>query len=102
MNSQHIIDKATLEFLLPPKITDTSLFFGLPKIQKPDSLLRPIVSGCDGATDHLSAYITHFIETLVSKIPSHIKDTKYFLSLVKKLLSLPNNVLFVSAHVTSL
>ena len=61
MHSQHTIDKATIEFLLPPKITPTPLFYGLPKVHEPDCPLRPIVSGCDGPTDHLSAYITHFI-----------------------------------------
>ena len=55
MHSQHIIDKVTLEFLLPPKNTHTPLFYGLHKIYKSDCPLRPIVSGYDGPTDHLSA-----------------------------------------------
>ena len=55
IHSQHIIDKATKEFLLPPKNTRTPLFYGLPKIHKPGCPLRPIVSGCDGPTDHLSS-----------------------------------------------
>ena len=61
IHSQHIIDKATKEFLLPPKNTRTLLFYGLPKIHKPGCPLRSIVSGCDGPTDHLSTYVTHFI-----------------------------------------
>ena len=48
MLSQHIIDKATKEFLLPPRNARTPLFYGLPKIHKPGCPLRPIVSGCDG------------------------------------------------------
>ena len=40
--------------------------------------LHPIVSGCDSPTDHLSAYITHFIQTLASNLPSHIKHRKHF------------------------
>ena len=75
LRSQHIIDKATMEFLLPAKDSCTALFYGLLKIHKPDSPLRPIVSGCDGPTDHLSAYNTHFIPPLASNLPSHIKDT---------------------------
>ena len=77
MHSQHIIDKATMEFLLPPKNTCTPLFYGLPKIHKPDCPLRPIVSGYDAPTDHLSAYINHFIQPLASNLPSHIKDKTF-------------------------
>ena len=87
INSQHIIDKATKEFLLPLKNTCTPLFYGPPKIQKPGCSLRPIVSGCDG--QHLSAYITHFIQSLASNLRSHIKDTKHFLNLIEKLHTLP-------------
>ena len=102
IHSQHIIDKATKEFLLPPKNTRTPLFYGLPKIHKPGCPLRPIVSGCDGPTDHLSAYVTHFIQPLASNLPSHIKDTKHFLNLIEKLPPLPPNALLVTADVTSL
>ena len=62
IHSQHIIDKATKEFLLPPKNTCPLLFYGLTKIDKPGCALCPIVSGCDGPTDHHCAYITHFIQ----------------------------------------
>ena len=102
MHFQHIIDKATMEFLLPPKNTRTPLFYGLPKIHKPDCPLRPIFSRCDGTTDHLSAYITHFIQPLASNLPSHIKDTKRFLNLIEKLPPFPPNALLVTADVTSL
>ena len=102
IHSQHIIDKATKEFLLPPKNTRTPRFYGRPKIHKPRCPLRPIVSGCDGATDHLSAYFTHFIQPLASNLPSHVKDTKHFLILVEKLPPLPPNALLVTADVTSL
>ena len=102
MHSQHIIDKATEEFLLPPKNTRTPLFYGLPKIHKPGFPLRPIASGCDGPTDHLSAYITHFIQPLASNLPSHIKDTKHFLNLIEQLPLLPPNALLVTADVMSL
>ena len=102
MHSQHIIDTATKKFLLPPKNTCTPLFYGLPRIHKPCCPLRPIVSGCDGPTDHLSAYITLFIQPLASNLPSHIRDTKHFLNLIEQLLPLEPNVLLVTADVTSL
>ena len=55
IHSQHIIDKAIKEFLLSPESTSTPLFYGLLKIHKLGCPLHPIVSGCDGLTDHLSA-----------------------------------------------
>ena len=85
IHSQHIIDKATKEFLLPPKNTRTPLFYGLPKIHKPGCPLRPIVSGCDGPTEHLPACVTHFVQPLASNLPSHVKNTKHFLNLIEKL-----------------
>ena len=102
IHSQHIIDKATKEFLLPPKNTHTPLFYGPPKIHKPGCPPRPIVSGCGGPTDHLSAYFTHFIQSLASNLPSHVKDTKHFLSLIEKLPPMPPNTILVTADVTSL
>ena len=102
MHSQHIIDKATMEFLLPPENTCTPLFYGLPKIHKPDCPLYPILSGCDGPTGHPSAYITHFIQPLASNLPTYIKYTKHFLDLIGKLPPLPSNSLLVTPDVTSL
>ena len=101
IHSQHIIDKVTKGFLLPHKNTRTPLFYGLPKIHKPGCPLRPIVSGCDGPTDHLSAYLTYFIQPVASNLPSHVKDTKHFLNLIEKLPRLPTNALLVTADVTS-
>ena len=91
-----------MEFLLPPKNTHTLIFYGLLKIHKPDYPLHSIVSGCDCPTDHFSAYITHFIQSLASNLPSHIKDTKDFLQLIEKSPPLLPNALLVTADVTSL
>ena len=87
------------KLLLSPKNTRTHLLYGLPKIHKPDCLLQRIVSGCDGPTDLLSAYLTHFIQPLPSNLPSHIKDSKYFLNLIEKLPPLQTNAILVTADV---
>ena len=102
MHSQHIIDKNTMEILLPPKNTYKSLFYGLPKIHNPDWPLRSIVSGCNSPTDHLLVCITHFIQLEANNLPSHIKDTKYFLNLIEKLPPLLFNAPLVTADVTPL
>ena len=101
MHFQHI-EKDNLEFLLPSKNTRTPFCYGLLKIHKPNCPLRPIVSGCDGPTNHLSVYITHFIQLLASYFPSHIKMTKHFLILIEKRPPLSFNALLVTADVTSL
>ena len=85
MHSQHRTDTAAMEILLSPRNTCTPLFYGLPKIHKPNSPLHPIFSGCHGATDRHSSYITHFIQALAGNLPSHIKDTKHFLDLTENL-----------------
>ena len=102
IHSQHIIGKATKEFLLPPKNTRTLPFYRLPKIHKSGCPLRPIVSGCDGPTDHLSTYVIHFIQPLASNLSPHVKDAKHFLNLIEKPPPLPPNALLVTADVTSL
>ena len=89
MHSEDIIGKATIEFLLPPKNTRKPLFYGLPKINKPDCPLRPIISGYNGPTGHLSAYSTYFIQPLSSNLPSNIKNTKHFLNLIENPPPLP-------------
>ena len=72
IHSQHIIDKATKGFLLPSKNKRTPLFYGLPKF------------------------------TSQAALPSHIKETKHFLNIIKKLATLPPNALLVIADVMSL
>ena len=101
IHSQHIIDKTTKEFLLPPKNTQTPVFYRLPKIHKPGCPLRSIASGFDGQTDHLSANVTYFIQPLASNLPSQVKDKKHFLNLIEKLPPVPPNALLVTADVTS-
>ena len=91
-----------MEFLLPPRNTRTHLFYGLPKMHKPNFPLPPIASGCDGPTDRLSSYIAHFIQPVAKCLSSHIKYTKHFLNVIENLPPLPTNVLLVTADVTSL
>ena len=80
----------------------TPLFYGLPKVHKPNLPLRPIVSACDSPTDQLSNYVTHFIQPLVEILPSYIRDNKHFLQLLESLPPLPENAILVTADVTSL
>ena len=51
----------------------------LKKINKNPPTARPIVSGCDGPTERISAYLDHWLQPLVKSLPSYIKDIKEFI-----------------------
>ena len=98
----HQIDDVTRHHLTPPKPARTLLFYGLPKVHKPNIPLPPIVSACGSSTNQLSNYFTHFIQPLVKILPSYIRDSKHFLQLLKSLPPLPENAILVTTDVTSL
>ena len=50
------IDKPTGEYLLPPPMVRTQEMYFLKKIHKNPPTARPIVSGCDGPTERISAF----------------------------------------------
>ena len=102
LHKTHRIDDETKHHLTSPKPACTPLFYGLPKVRKPNIPLRPIVSACDSPTDQLSNYVTHFIQPLVAILSSYIRDNKHFLQLLESLPLLPENAILVTADVTSL
>ena len=57
---------------VPPK------FFGLPKIHKPDTPLRPIVSSCGSVTYGVAKELAKILKPLVGKSPHHINSTQDF------------------------
>ena len=90
-----------MEFILPPKITGIPLFCGQPKIHKWDCPLPSYCFWVWWPTDHIYAYITHFIHPLARNLPSHIKD-KTFSQPSWKLPPLPSNALLVTADIMPL
>nr|XP_047138930.1 uncharacterized protein LOC124814884 [Hydra vulgaris] len=98
----HKINEQTAEFLLPHKPCRPPLFYGLPKIHKPNIPLRPIVSACSGPTDNLSEYLTRFIQPLVESLPAYIKDSIHFLNMLQNIRLQSSEFIFVTADVTSL
>ena len=79
---------------VPPK------FYGLPKIHKPDTPLRPIVSVTYGVAKELAK----ILKPLVGKSPHHINSTKDFVKQVKHITLAPGECLTsydVSALFTS-
>ena len=55
---------------VPPK------FYGLPKIHKPDTPLRPIVSSCGSVTYGVAKEPAKILKPLVGKSPHHINSTQ--------------------------
>ena len=77
------------------------VFYTLTKIHKPTPVGRPIIEGCDGPTERVSALVDHLIQPIAQKQASYLKDTTDFLNFLEKT-KLPKNTILVSMDVTSL
>ena len=62
---------------VPPK------FYGLPKIHKPDTPLRPIVSSCGSVTYGVAKELAKILKPLVGKSPHHITNIQDFVEQAK-------------------
>ena len=62
-----------------------SKFYGLPKIHKLDTPLRPIGSSCGSFTYGVAKELTKILRPLVGKSPYHINSTHDFVEQVKQL-----------------
>ena len=102
LHNTHRIDDKTRHHLAPPNPACTPLFYGLPKVHKPNIPLWPIVSACDSPIDQLSYYVTHFIQPFVETFLSYIQNRKHILQLLESLPPLPENAILVTVDVTLL
>ena len=83
---------------VPPK------FYGFPKIHKPDTPLRPIVSTCGSVTYGVAKELSKILKPLVGKSPHHINSTQDFVEQAKHITLAPGECLSsydVSALFTS-
>ena len=83
---------------VPPK------FYGLPKIHKPDTPLRSIMSSCGSVIYGVAKELTKILKPLVGKSPHHIHSTQDFVEQVKQFTLAPGECLSsydVSALFTS-
>ena len=72
---------------VPPK------FYGLPKIHKPDTPLRPIVSSCGSVIYGVAKELAKILKPLVGKSPYHINSTQDFVEQVKHITLAPGECL---------
>ena len=68
-------------------------FYGLPKIHKPDTLLRPIVSNQGSVTYRVAKELTKILKPLVGKSPHHIHSAQHFVEQANKVTLLPGECL---------
>ena len=97
----HIDDMTAKWLSLTPDPPRIPVFYTLTKIQKPTPVGGPIISGCEGPTERISAFVDHLIQPIAQKQPSYLKDTTDFLNFIKKT-KLPKNTILVFMDVTSL
>ena len=72
---------------VPPK------FYGLPKIHKLETPLRPIVSSCGSITYGVAKELAKILKPLVSKSPHHINSTQNLVEQVKHITLVPGECL---------
>ena len=80
-------------------------FYGLPKIHKLDTSLRPIVSSCGSVNYGVAKECTKILKPLVGKSPHHINSTHDFVEKSKHITLTPGECLIsydVSALFTSI
>ena len=90
------VDEMTAKWLsLKPNPPQIPVFYTLTKIHKPTPVGRPIISGCDGPTERISAFVDHLIQPIAQKQASYLKDTTDFLNFIEKT-KLPKSTILVS------
>ena len=77
------------------------MFYTLTKIHKPTPVGRPIISGCDGPTERLSAFVDKLLQPIAKEQESYLKDSTDFINFIERK-RVPYNAILVSMDVTSL
>ena len=100
--SEGHIDKTTGKWLsLTPDPPQIPVFYKLTKIHKPTPVGRPIISGCSGPTERISAFVDHLIQPIAQLQASYLKDATDFINFIERI-KLPKSAILVSMDVTSL
>ena len=96
------IDDMTVKWLSqtpnPPRVP---VFYTLTKIHKPTAVGRPIISGNDGPTERISAFVDSLLQPIAKSQSSYLKDTTDFINFIERT-KLAENTFLVSLDVTSL
>ena len=89
-------------FCTPRKTTEhASQLYFLKKIHKNPMGIRPIVSSVNNVTENISSFVDFWLQPLVKQLPSFIKDTQDFVTLVTTT-KIPQHSILASIDVSSL
>ena len=75
------IDNMTVKWL---SLTPNPSKVPLTKIHKLTPVGRPLLSGCDGRTECISAFVNHLIQPIAQNQLSYLKDTTDFINFIEK------------------
>ena len=75
--------------------------YGVPKLHKPHTPMRPIVSHCGSPTYQLSKYLTTLLQPLTNESRHKVQSTKDFIDIIKTV-QIPDDHKLVSFDVKSL
>ncbi|CAF94542.1 unnamed protein product [Tetraodon nigroviridis] len=99
LEKEQAINKPQYYRLYPGEATPC--FYGLPKIHKEGTPLRPIVSSINSVTYNISKFLASIMAPMVGNTPHHIKNSQDFAEKVSNL-QLESGETMVSFDVTSL
>ena len=63
--------------------------------------IRPIVSSVNSVTENISSFVDGWLNPLVQRLPSYLKDSGEFIKLITST-KIPQNAILVSIDVSSL
>ena len=99
MHKDKLINDKTKQYLIQSDVKP-GRFYILPKVHKPGNPGRPIVSSNSHPTERLSHFVDYYLQPLVHKLPSFVKDTNDFLNKLLTMDNLPANSLLVTLDVS--
>ena len=76
------IPKSFVDFCEPPTDYRTSQLYFLKKIHKNPMSIRPTVSSVNSVTENISSFVDGWLNPLVQKLPSYLKDSSKFIKLI--------------------
>ena len=85
-NNQKLIPEKLYTIRFPyPTGGQPSRMYGLPKIHKAGTPLRPIVSSLGSITYNVAKYLAKILSPLIGKTPHFVKDSADFVNKIKDL-----------------
>ncbi|XP_075440692.1 uncharacterized protein LOC142485864 [Ascaphus truei] len=100
--NMNVINKSEFGFLYI-RFPRTPIFYHIPKIHKHISNPpgRPIVSGVESMTSSVSQYVDYFLQPLVTRLKSYLRDTLHVLDSISGIIWKPTYI-WATCDITSL